>query len=71
MSRPGRWQRLLVALMASWVLFGFAKDLTPAATFGDLFICAKDLFVGAKHGLPAKLRHRSFCLSGRVAFIGR
>src|SRR5262249_44682545 len=22
------------------------------------------LFVGAKHGLPAKLRHRSFCLPG-------
>ena len=26
---------------------------TPAATFGELFICAKDLFVGAKHGWPA------------------
>jgi hypothetical protein len=23
-----------------------------------LFVCAKDLFVEAKHGWPAKLRHR-------------
>jgi hypothetical protein len=37
----------------------------------DLFICAKDLFFEAKQGWPAKLRHRSFCLSGRVVFIGR
>src|SRR5262245_53871504 len=43
-----------------------AERFNPRLRSGVLFICAKDLFVGAKHGLPAKLRHRSFCLSGRV-----
>ena len=31
----------------------------------DLFICAKDLFVGAWHGWPAKLRHREPVFGGR------
>jgi len=38
---------------------------------GVLLICAKDLFVGAKHGLPAKLRHREpvFIADDRLAVV--
>ena len=37
----------------------------------DLLLCAKNLFVGAKHGLPAKLRHREpvFIAGDRLAML--
>jgi hypothetical protein len=37
---------------------GAERFLVALPTSEDLFICAKDLFVGAKHGWPAQLRHR-------------
>ena len=44
--------------------------LVALPTSGDLFTCAKDLFVGAKHGWPAKLRHREPVFGGRAAAHG-
>ena len=41
--------------------------LVALPTSGDLFICAKDLFVGAKHGW---LRHREPVFGGRAAARG-